>query len=614
MSVRDAIRSALKLLDRRDRRLLTLSIALQSATAILDLVGIILIGLVGALAVTSVQSQPPPMSVERVADGLGMGSMSDQTLVAVFAGTAAIVLLTKSIVSSFLTRRVLRFLANRQALVSARLVKELLSRPLAFLQSRTSQETAFALISGANAATVQLLGQLVVAVSEVALLALLAVALLFLSPLVSVGAIAFFALVAYALQRAVGGWASRSGEQSAKADIMSYAAVQEVMGVYREISVSNRRTLYVDRIQLLRWQAARTSADMQFLGMFPKYMFEIALVVGGFALAAALFTTQDSVAAVGTLALFLAAASRVMPSLLRLQGATLGMRTAAGLAEPTLKLAADLGHPTEASIEPTAALMIRERIRQGFQDFQPSVSLEGVSVTYPEAPQPALSEICLSIDAGASVALVGRSGAGKSTLADVILGLLTPDCGRVMIGGQSPADCVAKWPGSMAYVPQDIALANGTVRANVALGLPDEAIDDDWVWDALRRAHLDTYLSTKRDGLHTVVGENGLKLSGGQRQRLGIARALYARPRLIIFDEATSALDAETEQAVTSTLRELDGEVTRVLIAHRLSTVRGVDQVVYLESGRIAATGTFLDVVQKVPSFERQAHLMGLAD
>ena len=585
---------------------------LQSASAILDLMGVLLIGLVGALAVTTVQSQPPPPGVMRVADLLGLGDLTDQGLVAVFAVAAAIVLLTKSILSSFLTRRVLTFLANRQALVSARLTKELLSRPLAFIQQRTSQETSFALINGTNAATVQLLGQLVVAVSEIALLVLLAVALLFLNPLVSVSAIAFFGLVAYLLQRTMGGWASRVGAATATADIASYSAVQEAMGVYREISVANRRPFYVQRIQDLRWQAARVSADMQFLGMFPKYMFEVALVIGGFALAAALFSTQNSVTAVGTLALFLAAATRVMPSLLRLQGAALGMRTAAGLAEPTLKLAAELDHPTETLVEPPAALIIRERLHKGSPGFTPSIAIDDVTVTFAGTARPALAGVTLSIEAGRSAALVGRSGAGKSTLADVILGVLEPDSGRVVVGGRSPVECVEQWPGSIAYVPQDIALANGTVRANVALGLPDAAIDDQMVWDALRRAHLDVFLSTQREGLDTLIGEHGVRLSGGQRQRLGIARALYARPRLIVLDEATSALDAETEMGVTSTLQELEGDVTCVLIAHRLSTVRGVDLVIYLEAGRVLATGTFDDVVGEIPAFERQAHLMGI--
>ena len=162
-------------------------------------------------------------------------------------------------------------------------------------------------------------------------------------------------------------------------------------------------------------------------------------------------------------------------------------------------------------------------------------------------------------------------------------------------------------------MPQDVALANATIRSNVAFGLPDAAVDDDMVWEALTRAHLVGPLLQDREGLDTLVGERGVMLSGGQRQRLGIARALYTRPRLLVLDEATSALDGETEQAISSTIAELEGAVTTVIIAHRLSTVRNVDQVVYLEEGHVIARGTFNDVRSLSPAFHRQAEIMGLA-
>jgi len=581
-------------------------------TSLLDLVGVLLIGLVGALAVTTIQSQPPPETVTSVAEFLGLGAVSSQGLVILFSTAAAVVLLTKSLVSSFLTRRVFVFLANRQALVSARLSRALLSRPLTFVQKRSSQETAYALISGAGAATSQILGQLVIAATELALLVVLAVALLYLSPWMALGAIIFFTLVALGLQRAMGGWASRVGSTSARADIASLNAVQEAMAAYREISVSDRRTLYVNRIQDLRWQAARVTADSQFIGLFPKYMFEAALVIGGFALAGVLFATQDSATAVGTLALFLAAGTRVMPSLLRMQGAALGLRGAAGAAEPTFALAAELDHPLEAPPSSASAEVIRERIRAGNPDMVPSIDLVDVSVTYPGATVPALQDVTLSVKAGCSLALVGRSGAGKSTLADVILGVIAPERGDVLLGGYDPARAVVTWPGAIAYVPQDVALADGTVRSNVALGLPDGAIDDDLVWEALERAHFSAQLLQEREGLDTVIGERGVRISGGQRQRLGIARALYTRPRLLVLDEATSALDAETEQAISETINALEGDVTTVIVAHRLSTVRAADRVIYLEAGRAAFQGTFDEVAEGIPAFRRQAELMGL--
>ncbi len=220
--------------------------------------------------------------------------------------------------------------------------------------------------------------------------------------------------------------------------------------------------------------------------------------------------------------------------------------------------------------------------------------------------------LSLRLPADSSLALVGPTGAGKSTLADVILGVLIPDSGVALIGGLTPAEALATWPGAVAYVPQDVAMANCSVRENVALGLPVEIIDDDWVWDALNRAHLGEFLRDSREGLDTMIGENGVKLSGGQRQRLGIARALYSRPKLLVLDEATSALDAETEHAIAQTLRELEGSVTTVTIAHRLATIRHCDLVVYLKDGRAQAQGSFSEVRAIEPQFDRQAQLLGL--
>jgi ABC-type multidrug transport system fused ATPase/permease subunit len=207
---------------------------------------------------------------------------------------------------------------------------------------------------------------------------------------------------------------------------------------------------------------------------------------------------------------------------------------------------------------------------------------------------------------------VGATGAGKSTLADLILGVLTPDSGTITIGGFKPAVAITRSPGAITYVPQDISLVNGTIRDNVALGLPPDLVLDDRLWEALRRAQLADFLQEQRDGLDTVVGEHGMRLSGGQRQRLGLARAFYTRPKLIVLDEATSALDAETERAVAQTLIDLEGEVTLIIVAHRLATIMHCNQVAYLDQGRISAMGTFSEVRDRAPGFDHQARLLGL--
>jgi ABC-type multidrug transport system fused ATPase/permease subunit len=612
MTVREAIRASLRLLSSRDRRLLGAAVAVQMATSLLDLVGVLLLGAVGALAISTVEGDRPPSMVARVVSMLGLEGLSSGALIGLFAGFAAVLLLAKSVISPLLMARVLNFLSRREALVSARLAKELLSRPLTFVQKRSSQETAAALLQGANAATVTILGQTSAAAGEIALLVVLATVLLLVNPVTALGVIVFFAIVSFGLQRILGDRAAYFGDRLNKSNVASLVAVQETLGTYREITITDRRSLYADRIKGLRTDAARAAAGFQLINMLPKYVSEAALVVGGFLLAGALFATQPVSVAAGTFALFLAAATRIMPSLLRLQTAALSIRNATGSGAPTFALAEDLDHRRDASEAADVHETLRRILNYEHTDFAPTIELKDVEFIYPSMETTAVRRVNLRVKEGQSIALIGRSGAGKSTLADLILGVLQPQAGKVTIGGVRPSDAVRRWPGSVGYVPQDVMLTNDSVRSNVALGLPRPVVNDDQVWDALRRAHLEDYLRAQPDGLDTQIGERGLRLSGGQRQRLGIARALFTKPRLIVLDEATSALDAETEQAITATLEELDENVTTVIIAHRLSTIRNADIVVYLADGEIVASGSFDQVCSQVPALHRQANLMGL--
>jgi ABC-type multidrug transport system fused ATPase/permease subunit len=587
------------------------------STAFLDLIGILLIGLVTALSLSIMSSVPQPTIVQSFLETLGLEQSDPTTVALTLAVIAGILLITKSAVNMFLTRRILRFLANRQAMVSGRLAAGLLSRPLLQVQQRSSQETVYTLTSGVAAATLIVLGQGTIALSEITLLMVLAAGVLTISPVVTIFTIVFFLVISFTLQKVLSARAGRLGKLSASIEIQSTSTVQEALRTYREAVVSQRRGLYVQRFQDLRWQGAVNQSDMQFVGLIPKYILEIALVCGAGLLAASQLLTQDINAAVAIIAVFLAAGSRIVPSILRLQTAAITIRSASSQATPTYELSRELDveQLTSASAESFGSIepaTIRAQLQKEHKGFDASIEIVEVGVSYPGASTPALTGVSLKLPAGASLALVGSTGAGKSTLADLILGVLIPDSGMALIGGLTPAEALATWPGAVAYVPQDVAMANGTVRENVALGMPAEIIEDDWVWDALDRAHLSDFLRDSREGLDTLVGENGIKLSGGQRQRLGIARALYTRPKLLVLDEATSALDAETEQAISQTLQELKGTVTTVTIAHRLATIRHCDLVVYLEKGQVRAQGSFDEVRAMAPQFDRQAHLLGL--
>jgi ABC-type bacteriocin/lantibiotic exporter with double-glycine peptidase domain len=244
--------------------------------------------------------------------------------------------------------------------------------------------------------------------------------------------------------------------------------------------------------------------------------------------------------------------------------------------------------------------------------FDSTINIENLNYRYPDSHALALREISLNIQTGSHVAIVGDSGAGKTTLVDAILGVIETNPKEVLISGFSPHEAVQKWPGAIAYVPQDITIIEGTIRDNLILGYDKSEVSDALIAYALNLASLSEFTQNQPQGIDTQVGDFGSNLSGGQRQRIGIARALITQPKLLILDEATSALDAQTENEISSAILNMKGTVTVVSIAHRLSTVQHADLVIYLSEGRILGAGSFEEVRSIVPNFDRNAKLLGL--
>ena len=612
-----SIRKAISLLPPGKRRVLYLASGVQVSLAILDLVGIALIGLVASVAVSGIGVSQIPSWAQNFIDLVGLGGLTIVQLSAVLAVTAVVILVFKTIASAFLSRWIARFLAARQAEVSTRLARGFLALPMAEVQRWTSSEAVYALGAGVSAATTSLLSSATTIAAEVFLFAVVGVSLLAYEPVLTISAVLFFAVIIFTLQRVLSRWTARNAQTMKDSAIDTLTAVNEALLTYRETTVLNRRELYVDKYAGLVGRYAVAGASNTFIMEVPKYVLEASLYVGILFLGFVEFLTKDWGTAAATVAIFLAASSRVTPGILRLQGAGINIRNAGVAAQPTFYMSDFLAEraaesPDDPSQRRMTAQRIHEHLVSGYPEFDATVHIQGVSYTYQDAPVPALIDVTVSIPAGKSAAFVGSTGAGKSTLTDILLGVLDPELGQVEISGLSPKAAIYRWPGAIGYVPQAVALVAGSVRDNVALGMPRDLVDDELVWDALRRAHLADFLIENREGLDTSVGERGFRLSGGQRQRLGIARALYTRPKLLVLDEATSALDAETEQAIVQTLAELEGEVTTITVAHRLATVRNCDELVFLQHGRVVGRGSFNEVREQAEEFDRQASLLGL--
>jgi ABC-type multidrug transport system fused ATPase/permease subunit len=374
---------------------------------------------------------------------------------------------------------------------------------------------------------------------------------------------------------------------------------------YRELTTRGGLSFSENEIRKQRNELARFDAELKFLPNISKYVTELAIVLGVVALAALLLTREDPYRAIGVLAVFITASTRIAPAVMRIQQNAVMVKAYISSARPTLELADELSRADELSLE-------NRKINFDHSGFTPSICVENLTYTYPDSSSPVVKNVSFKANPGSFIALVGPSGSGKSTLVDLILGILDTIDDGIQISGMDSKSAVHTWPGAIGYVPQEVFLANATVKENVCLGYDPNKIDDADIWSALQEAELEDFVSGLPDGLQTMISEGGNNLSGGQKQRMGIARALFTKPKIIIFDEATSSLDPETESKITESIVKLRGACTVLVIAHRLSTVRLADKLLYLSDGAVAASGTFEELKLVNANFANQAKLMGL--
>jgi len=599
------VKKALTLLNRRDRIILLTSTGIQIFLSFLDLVGIALIGALGALSVNGVQSRAPGSRVSQVLEFLQIDSLAFQSQAAVLAILASVILLSRTLLSMYFSRRAMFFLSRRGAKISLNLLSRLLNQNILEINSKSTQSTIYALTSGVSSLTLTIIGGSINLVADLALLSVMTVGLFIVDPGLALSTLILFSSILFILYKILYLRVRRLGEAEANLTIDSNNKIAEIMSSYRENVARGRRNYYVRLIGSYRVELAKTQAELSFLPNVSKYVVEFATVIGALFICAVQFNSQDATHAIGTLSVFLAAGTRIAPAVLRIQQAALTFKSASGSLKPTLDLIDSL-----ENVEPIKDDDVEfDDIHRGFKS---TVSLKNITFYYPGTSQPALEDISLEVIEGETIAIVGSSGAGKTTLVDLILGILSPNSGTVEVSDTNPLDAISKWPGAISYVPQEVFMANGSFLDNVVMGFDPKYANVENVKNALQLAHLNSHVQNQPANLDTLIGERGTSLSGGQRQRLGIARALYTKPKLLVLDEATSALDGQTEADISNSIQGLRGEVTLLVIAHRLSTVKSADRIYYLENGRLVGIGSFDEVRDQVPNFDQQARLMGL--
>jgi len=583
----EAARHLLDLLSGRERRRLVWVLLASLIAAGLQALGVASILPFIALVVNSDALTNYP-ALQVLADTVGAVTWRD-TVIWAGLGSAAMVALGNAakVWSSWLQYR---FEARIHHRLAAGLLRGFLLAPYAFHIRRDAPSLMRAINRDVSGVTGGILLPLMSGVSSViavvALIALLAAQ----SPAIAAAAMTTLGGAYFAVFRLARRQQAQLADESRDAEHDGLTTSHEAFGGIKELIVLDRRETVISRFADASKRVATVSVKKRLWQLLPRHLLETITIGGILIVTLVLLGESDTGAAsaIPTLALYSFVGYRLLPGFQQIYSTAVSVR----YGRPALTaLHADwfgtgAGARPPVLVEQIANLTLCRQI-----------SLNGVTFTYPGASRPALSSITLDVRRGESIGLIGRTGAGKSTLADILLGLFEPDTGSMTVDGVplSPGSMSA-WRRQVGYVAQHIFLANVSVSENIAFGLPPARIDHAAVEEAARLAQIDEFIQNLPRGYDTVVGERGVRLSGGERQRIGIARALYRRPTVLVFDEATSALDGMTEEAVMEAIRSLSGDRTVVLIAHRLTTLEACDRVVLLDRGRVTAIGALAEL------------------
>ena len=601
-----AVNSSLAFMEPMERAKWLFLTILRSLLAILDVMGVLAIGfVVTSTAVFLTEGSSPDRVV--TFGGFEIPAVTAQTLP--WVGLAILMtFLTKALLSIRITKTTAFFIATIEAKAAKEIATRVFGYELEQVRNKAPQEMSYAIQFGSPAAFNGLLNATSTVIAEGTLLLLIFLGFLVIDLWATVAAFIYFGLIGSLIHYFVGTLMQRFGAKSAEGTIRANVAVSDLISVFRELSVLRLREKYVERIYKARLSAADSAANQHYLNGMPRYVVESALLVGisGFILAQSF--SGDIVSAAGTVGVFLSGGFRMTAAMLPLQGALLSIKAII----PTAQLAHGvLGDNAHTSEQREGLESLLNQAPAG-PEVVPAirVELKDVSYSYPGSATPALDHLSLEIEPGQQAALIGSSGAGKSTIADIICGIISPTQGVVTLSPAKTNNHERVTNYSVSYVPQKPGLVSGSIAENVALGMEPEEIDANRVWEAIEKAHLGAVVRSLEGGINANLGNYQDGLSGGQIQRLGLARALYSRPSLLVMDEATSALDAESEAEISKVLDQVRGEVTVVLIAHRLNTIQHADRVFLIEDGTVSDSGTFQDLLKRNQSIERLVQLM----
>lgn len=504
-------------------------------------------------------------------------------------------------IKAFGTYLVIRFSNMRGYEISKRLLENYMFQPYEWILQKNTSDVTKSVLSEVDRMINSVFIPSLRLLSNIMLAIIIILFLLWVEPIIAVIAALLIGGGYFAVYTILRGKLLNIGHVMIEANQDRFHLTQEMTGGFKEVKLLGLEQAYIKRFSKPAARWANSSSLRQLISELPRFLLE-ALTIGtllGIVLYLLITNNGDITAIVPTLGVFAFAALRMLPAVQQAYYSLSAVRSGQAVLEHLCN-EFSIKNKYENSVERTSS--------NAAMSLNNEIYLSNVSFTYPVSEVSSLNNICLKIKAGNSIGIVGGTGAGKTTLVDIILGLLQPSSGYFYVDGEAINNTnVRAWQRTIGYVPQSIFLVDATIYENVAFGVPKESIDMTAVMKASKAAALDEFIHLLPSGYETQVGERGVRLSGGQRQRIGIARALYHNPSLLIMDEATSALDNITEKVVMDAVQNIKTEKTIILIAHRLSTVMGCDQIILMDKGVVSDIGTYAELLEKNERFKEMA-------
>jgi len=532
-----------------------------------------------------------------------LGFASDREFIIFCGFMVLLIMITSACFSLYTTKVLYQFGSSIGGSISNRLFKHFLVQPWLFHSKHSSSNLIHRVINESQRLTFAIIHQALTFNAKIAVVLLMSIAVIAYDPIISMFALTIFSLSYFLIYKFSESRLNRASKSLAEDQALRLKTASESFGGVQNIILNRTQLYFIDSFKKSTDQYYLSWGNSQILSIMPKYLLEVLALGSIIVLVLFLFLSgnQNLNTILPTLSVFALAGYKILPAL---QAAYYSFSIITANISAFDSIESDLVNSNDLKTDD----LNYGSSTNSYLEFKNKLVFKDISFAYPESQKNVLNKVSFEVPAQKTIGIVGPSGAGKSTMIDLILGLISPTSGKFMADNINiDQSNIKKWQGNIGFVPQSIFLSDSTIKENIAFGIDIESIDEQKILNAANLANIIDFVSELPDGINTMVGERGVQLSGGQIQRIGIARALYNNPKVLIFDEATSSLDGISEKLIMEAINKFSGLKTIIIVAHRLETIKNCNSIFLLRDGKILDNGSYDELLKRNLIFQEMA-------